>query len=90
MSYVGPGSIYSIGLHNIAILCFLLSVASGISIMAFWGRVQGKIGSLGDSLAATLFKVRAPAERMTLRSRGPRSVGVITLVRVKRWWVLVA
>eukprot|EP00752_Nemacystus_decipiens_P013014 g11513.t1 len=56
MSYVGPGSIYSIGLHNIAMMCFLLSVASAISVAAFWGRVQGKVGSLGDSLAGTLFK----------------------------------
>lgn len=58
MSYTGPGSIYSIGLHNIAVMCFLLSVGSAISIMAFWGRVQGKLGNVGDALAATLFKVR--------------------------------
>lgn len=58
MSYTGPGSIYSIGLHNIAMLSFLLSVGSAISVMAFWGRVQGKLGSLSSSLAATLLKVR--------------------------------
>lgn len=58
MSYDGPGSIYSIGLHNIGVMCFLLSIASAISVAAFWGRIQGKLGSLGDSLSATLFKVR--------------------------------
>lgn len=56
MSYYGPGSIYSIGLHNVALACLLLSIASLISILAFWGRIQGKLGSLEDSLAATLFK----------------------------------
>ncbi|CAM9912464.1 unnamed protein product [Scytosiphon promiscuus] len=56
MSYSGPGSIYSIGLHNIAMVCLLLSIGSAISVMAFWGRVQGKLGTLSNSLAATLFK----------------------------------
>ncbi|CAM9772829.1 unnamed protein product [Pylaiella littoralis] len=56
MSYTGPGSIYSIGLHNIAMMCALLSVGSTISVMAFWGRVRGVLGVIGDSLAATLFK----------------------------------
>ncbi|CAM9453337.1 unnamed protein product [Hapterophycus canaliculatus] len=56
MSYAGPGSIYSIGLHNIAMLCLLLSIASAISVMAFWGRVQGKLGNLSSSLAVTLFR----------------------------------
>lgn len=57
MSYSGPGSIYSIGLHNISVLCVLLPVASLISMTAFWGRIQGKLGSLDDSLSETLYKV---------------------------------
>lgn len=60
MSYHGPGSIYSIGLNNMAWACLLLSIGSFISMMAFWGRIQGKLGSLEDSLAVTLFKVRSP------------------------------
>lgn len=87
MSYVGPGSIYSIGLHNIAMMCFLLSVASTISVAAFWGRMQGKIGSLGDSLAATLFKVRSlrmGTKCLYVRFRVFGLVGVSWLVW--GWW----
>lgn len=61
MSYFGPGSIYSVGLHNVAGLCLLLSIASLISMLAFWGRIQGKLGEIEDSLSATLFKVGTPS-----------------------------
>lgn len=77
MSYTGPGSIYSIGLHNIAVMCLLLSVASGISIAAFWGRIQGKLGDMGNSLAATLFKVRRVDVGGFLCHNGVHAVAVV-------------
>lgn len=58
MSYYGPGSIYSIGLHNVAGMCLLLSIGSGVSIVALWGRIEGTLGDIEDSLSATLYKVR--------------------------------
>lgn len=59
MSYYGPGSIYSIGLHNLAALCLLLSIGSLVSMLALWGRVEGTLGTMEDSLSATFFEVPA-------------------------------
>lgn len=61
MSYYGPGSIYSIGLHGFTMICFLLSLGSLVSMLALWGRVEGTLGSMEESLSATLFKVLTPS-----------------------------
>lgn len=69
MSYYGPGSIYSIGLHGFAMICFLLSLGSLVAMLALWGRVEGTLGSMEESLSATLFKVLTTSAPIVLSVR---------------------